>query len=54
MFWEATKRNLLSPGTHMPMPRGCNPSPWWDLVTMYYTNVAYWVWRLCSCYVWSA
>jgi len=35
---------------HTAMPRGCNPSLWWDLVTMYYTNVAYRVWRLCSCY----
>jgi len=22
----------------------------WDLVTMYYTDVAYRIWRLCSCY----
>ena len=27
--------------THTATPRGCNHSPRWDLVTMYYTNVAY-------------
>jgi len=36
--------------THTAMPRGCNPCPRWDLVTVYYADVAYWVWRLCSCY----
>jgi len=29
----------------------CNPCPQWGLVTMYRTNVAYWIWRLCSCCV---
>jgi len=27
--------------THTATPRDCNPSPRWDLVTMYYINVAY-------------